>query len=75
MKFKTGNPTEDPVGVEVVIASEETVKEDTPKKKDNSIADDYKKIIKTRLDLIEDSIRVIKDSFAKLDDLCDATDD
>lgn len=58
MKYKTEEPV---ITIEEVETKEET------KPQEKSIKDVYKKIILDRLELIEDSIRIVRDAFRQLD--------
>lgn len=76
MKFKN-SASEEPKTTAVEIAIE-TV-EEAPKEAKNDPKDDllkdYKKILKDRIDLVESSLYIIKDTLRKIDELCDATND
>lgn len=76
MQFKN-SASEKPKTAAVEIAIE-TV-EETPKEAKNDPKDDllkdYKKILRDRIDLVESSLYIIKDTLRKIDELCDATND
>lgn len=76
MKFKT-SASEEPKTADIEIAIE-TV-EEAPKEAKNDPKDDllkdYKKILRDRIDLVESSLYIIKDTLRKIDELCDATND
>lgn len=79
MKFKTNsepNKALETTVVEIDLSPADKPLEEAKKdsKNDDSLIDEYKKIIKNRLDLIESSIFIVKDTLRKMDELCDATD-